>query len=193
MGLTAGGRAYYLDISRRLLKHFRGGHPQLDFALSVSVNWDQFHPERCMDLGAMDVLDAHVWFSHFDENMDMGDAYDLNLEQRINRHLQVKGLWKEHREKLIGRISASIRQYGELGRASGAIVGNTEGWGAVGWDDLDGMDWQFIKEAAEICVELSLQQGYKFICTSNFTHPHFKRLWADVGWHKAITAKIRDG
>ena len=47
----------------------------------------------------------------------------------------------------------------------------------------------FIKEAAEVCVDLALKHGQRFICTSNFTHPHFKRLWADVAWHKAITTK----
>lgn len=63
--------------------------------------------------------------------------------------------------------------------------------GTVGWDDVEPLDWEFIKEAAEVCVDLALKHGQRFICTSNFTHPHFKRLWADVAWHKAITARIR--
>lgn len=40
-------------------------------------------------------------------------------------------------------------------------------------------------------VGLARKHGYQFICTSNFTHPQFARLWSDVGWHQELTREIR--
>ena len=53
--------------------------------------------------------------------------------------------------------------------------------------------WEFIKEAADVSVDLALKHGYKFICTSNFTHPQFTGMGDDVAWHKSITGRIRRG
>jgi len=56
------------------------------------------------------------------------------------------------------------------------------------------LDWQFTKEAADICVVFALKHdNYKFICISNFTHPHFKGIWDDVKWHQQITSRIKRG
>lgn len=69
-------------------------------------------------------------------------------------------------------------------------VGNTEGWGFIFWvTDTD--DWTFNKRAAEICVDLAIKYNYSFICTTNYTHPHFRKLWDDVQWHQKITSKIK--
>jgi hypothetical protein len=51
-----------------------------------------------------------------------------------------------------------------------------------------------MKETAEICVDLALKHDeYRFICTSNFTHPHFQGMWEDVKWHRKITDRIKNG
>ena len=74
------------------------------------------------------------------------------------------------------------------------VCGNTEGWGPVLWYDHPELDWRFTKEAADICVDLALKHdNYKFICTSNFTHPQFQGIWDDVKWHQQITSRIRKG
>jgi hypothetical protein len=54
------------------------------------------------------------------------------------------------------------------------------------------LNWEVIKEAGMICASLGQKHGYRFNCSSNFTHPQFPRLWNDVAWHKKVTAKIRN-
>lgn len=70
-------------------------------------------------------------------------------------------------------------------------VGNTEGWGIITWLDHPSLTWDIIKESAEICAGLGRKHGYGFNCTSDFTHPQFPRLWADIEWHKRVTSTIR--
>jgi len=41
-----------------------------------------------------------------------------------------------------------------------------------------GLDWN--KETGEVCAELAVKHGYKFICTSNFALP-VHGLWKDIG------------
>lgn len=73
------------------------------------------------------------------------------------------------------------------------MCGNTEGWGPIGWYDHPDLNWEWVKESTEICVNLAKKHNeYKFICTSNFTHPQFKGLWEDVKWHKRITKIIKN-
>ncbi|MCK5463654.1 MAG: hypothetical protein KAI95_11585 [Bacteroidales bacterium] len=33
--------------------------------------------------------------------------------------------------------------------------------------------------------------NYKFLCTSNFTHPQFRGMWEDIKWHKKMTRIIK--
>jgi hypothetical protein len=121
----------------------------------------------------------------------MGKAQEMRPDELRERYGKLKKAWADNRKMLIRWMDERLALHAQWGQAAGAVVGNTEGWGTVGWDDVEPLDWEFIKEAAEVCVDLAIKHGQRFICTSNFTHPHFKRLWADVAWHKAITAKIR--
>lgn len=186
-------RIFYRQSSTRLLNHFRKRYPQYDFTTSITANTDGFHPERCVDLAAMDVLDAHIWFGQIPylHRLKMGEVQDLSPEQVRKRYGEYKQLWNDNRQELIRWMDERMGEYARMARANQAVLGNTEGWGNVGWDDIPPLDWEFIKESADLCVDMALKHNYQFICTSNFTHPHFKRLWADVGWHKHITGKIR--
>jgi hypothetical protein len=38
---------------------------------------------------------------------------------------------------------------------------------------------------------LALERGWQGICTSNFSQPHHRELWGDVGWHRRLTDRIR--
>ena len=84
-----------------------------------------------------------------------------------------------------------MAEVAELRRRYHKPVGNTEGWGMFNGLDHPALNWEIIKEAGMICAELGQKRGYRFNCTSSFTHPQFPRLWDDVAWHKVLTAKIR--
>jgi len=101
--------------------------------------------------------------------------------------------WRENQTKLADWMDGRIKYVSDLGKKQGVPVGNTEGWGAVFWQDHPLLGWEFIKEAGDVAVDLSLKHGYKFICTSNFTHPQFEGVWRDVKWHRQITSRIKRG
>ncbi len=70
--------------------------------------------------------------------------------------------------------------------------GNTEGWGPIFWYDHPELNWKWVKEAAEVCIDLALKHdNYKFLCTSNFTHPQFTGMWEDISWHQKMTRMIK--
>jgi len=74
----------------------------------------------------------------------------------------------------------------------GIVCGNTEGWGPINWYDHPELDWLWVKESAQICIELlQAYPNYKFVCTSNFTHPQHKGFWEDIKWHREMTKKIK--
>jgi hypothetical protein len=114
--------------------------------------------------------------SHFEEN-----------------YKKVLKYWNENKKELTDWMEGRIIKAADLGKKHNVPVGNTEGWGAVFWQEHPFVDWQFIKNAADVSVDLAVKHGYKFICTSNFTHPQFKGLWKEKEWHQQITTRIKKG
>lgn len=194
-GLSDAERAFYKQFSTDVLKYFRTQRPQYDFTLSITAAWDNFHPDLNCDMSSMDVYDMHMWFSQCPgiTNFELPKAARSMTPAELEAYYAIlKKTWKEKREGLINWTDQRFGMYAKAARQHNAILGNTEGWGAVCWDDVEPLDWNFIKEAGEISVELAIKHNYRFICTSNFTHPHFKRLWADTAWHKSLTQRIRN-
>ena len=71
-----------------------------------------------------------------------------------------------------------IQGVSDVARLHNIPCGNTEGWGPIGWLDYPDTDWKWVKEAGSICVDLAKKHdNYKFICSSNFTHPQFRGMW----------------
>ena len=145
-------------------------------------------------------LDVHYWFimNGLLNNPDTG--YWQNVHRlaptdepfaEVNRKL--KENWTTHKDALVAWMDKEMGDVARLGRKHNKPIGNTEGWGTVNWLDHPDMDWDLIKEAAEIGVELGRKHGYAFNCTSNFTHPQFPGLWADVAWHRRMTDRIKSG
>ena len=89
-------------------------------------------------------------------------------------------------------VAATITAVATKARQHNITAGNTEGWGPVGWVDHPELDWNWVKEAADISVGLAKKHAnYKYICSSNFTHPQFKGIWEDMKWHRKITSIIK--
>ena len=83
--------------------------------------------------------------------------------------------------------------WSDWSRRRGLPLWTTEGWASIGWSPnlvpaWDG--WDYIKQVGEAAVGLALQHGWQGICTSNFSQPHHKDLWADINWHRQLTQQI---
>jgi hypothetical protein len=99
--------------------------------------------------------------------------------------------WKENKESLIAWMDQRLTTISGTAATYSIPCGNTEGWGPIFWYDHPELDWKWVKESAEICIDLALKhENYKFLCTSNFTHPQFKGMWEDITWHRKMTRMI---
>lgn len=191
-GMSAAEKAFYRESSAQMLTEVRREWPKFDLALSLSQNIDY---ATCAELSLFDALDNHIWFSHIAPlaflNKPMAQAQHAKPEEVAAKYAELKEQWSKVKPKQVQWMDERLALFEKQGRQLNAVTGNTEGWGMISWDEHPSLDWEFVKETAELGVELALKHGQRFVCTSNFTHPHFRRLWADVAWHQRITAAIR--
>jgi hypothetical protein len=165
--------------------------PDIDFFASLDSAMDL----NLIDLSNFDALDYHIWFEHTGRipGMDSIRSRDQSIDyRRVNSNLKV--YWDENKGSLVKWMDERISTISNTARNNNIVCGNTEGWGPIFWFDHPELDWKWVKESAEICVDLALKHdNYKFICTSNFTHPQFKGMWEDLKWLQQITARIKQG
>jgi hypothetical protein len=180
---------FYQDFMRRTIDKLKAKWPELDFFTSET---GQKAPQ---DYSNFDAIDKHFWFVHNKELADntgfrrMVWKKETDLDFRDTYYTGLKH-WDANKERYGRWMEGRIEGLAKIGREFGVPVGNTEGWGAVFWEDNPTIDWRFIKEAAEIAVPLAAKHGYKFVCTSNFTSPQFIGIWQDIRWHQEMTGLI---
>jgi len=178
-------KKFYNGFINNLVRDVRKAFPQCDYFASISSSYGH------VDISEFDALDRHIWFNaRIPEAAKIGyQPNDVDLKEKF---AIMRKFWEENRQTEIEWMDQAITAVAVDARQHGIVCGNTEGWGTVGWHDHPDLDWRFHREAAEICVDLCLKHdNYRFICTSNFTHPHFG-FWDDIKWHQKITSKIKN-
>ena len=179
---------FYKHFANDLLTRLKAGYPELDFLLSFSkMNLDK------IDLSNYAALDYHLWFQFV---LDAPEIWQIHARSAGIDHREVyaaiKACWSEDKAQLTEWMNGRIAKASKVAREHNIVCGNTEGWGSINWWDHPELGWDWIKECAEISVDACLQHdNYKFICTSNFTHPQFRGMWDDVSWHRTITDRIK--
>jgi hypothetical protein len=192
---SAASRKFYTDFANDAIARLQSKWPQLDFLFSLPHNdaadWHVMVPTKIA------ALDVHCWFIH-NPLLGRDTGYWQNIHKLAETDDPFAGVqaalvknWSAHKPELIEWMDAWMGEVASHGRKHDKPVGNTEGWGLINWVDHPDLPWDIIKEAAEICAGLGCKHGYRFNCTSNFTEPQFPRLWADVHWHRKMTAIIR--
>ncbi len=182
-------RKFYNDFINSLTGTLKSKYPDLDFfaSLDSGMELDQ------IDLSGFNALDYHIWFAH--SNKVPGLQEVSQIDQTLDYRKVYAGLlayWKENRKTLVDWMSGRLTDISTAAAQQNIVCGNTEGWGPISWFDHPELDWKWVKESGGICVDLARRhENYKFICTSNFTHPQFKGMWEDIKWHRAITTRIK--
>jgi hypothetical protein len=174
-------KEFYNDFLNHLIRDVRKAYPQLDCFASISSSYGH------VDMSHMDAIDIHAWFA----NHDTGLRWNQGSTDVKADYEKLMAYWDANKAKETALMDERITDVSNQARKLGVVCGNTEGWGSVDWS-FD-IDWRFIREAAEICIDLALKHdNYRFICTSNFTHPHFG-FWDDIPWHRRMTDRIKGG
>jgi len=182
---------FYNDFLQTLIPPLQQKYPSLEFFASLDSAMDL----KYIDLSNFSAIDYHVWFEHTGRIPGIGDirSRDQSLDYRKVYNSIIR-YWEDNKTSLIEWMDGRISDISNTASAYNIVCGNTEGWGPIMWFDHPELDWKWTRETADICVDLALKhKNYKFICTSNFTHPQFKGMWGDVNWHRQITARIRKG
>ena len=181
--------AFYNDFLNALIIDMRKAYPQLDYFASLHT-WSYKNVNKTN----FDAIDNHVWFQHEGTIPGTDIIGGRKVEHDFRKvYAGLKTYWKENKQALVDWMDGQINMVAGDARRNDVVCGNTEGWGAVLWLDHPEIDWKWIKESAEICVDLALKhREYGFICTSNFTHPHFQGMWEDINWHRRITSRIKE-
>jgi hypothetical protein len=180
---------FYNNFISSVIKILKGSYPDMDFhaSLDSSMELDR------IDMSEFDALDYHIWFAHTGKvpGLDKVGARDQSQDYReVYNGLQL--YWKENRDSLVKWMDGRLSDISSAASKHNIVCGNTEGWGPISWFDHPELSWEWTKECAEICVDLARRHdNYKFICTSNFTHPQFRGIWDDIRWHQKNTEKIK--
>lgn len=182
---------FYTDFINKTIQTLKGKYPDLEFFASLDSGMDL---DR-IDLSNFNALDYHIWFAHSGKIPGLSDISSRNQTldyRKVNANLIE--YWKANKSSLVDWMDGRITDIATTASKNKIVCGNTEGWGPIFWFDHPELDWQWVKESADICVDLALKHdNYKFICTSNFTHPQFKGMWEDRKWHRQITSRIKNG
>ena len=181
----------YNGFISETIRGLKEDYPGLEFFASL----DSAMALDRIDLSDFSALDYHVWFAHTGQIPGLEEVSSRN--QALDYRQVYKGIlqyWNENRDSLIQWMDGRITDIAATAAKNNMVCGNTEGWGPIWWFDHPELDWKWVKESADICVDLALKhKEYRFICTSNFTHPQFKGMWEDVEWHRQITSRIKKG
>ena len=183
-------KSFFNNFITNLLTRLKQKWPEIDFFASL----DSGMPLKDIDLSEFAALDYHIWFVHNERMKKTGynKIHSMANDQDFKSvYKNIKQYWIENRSELIQWMENRISTISEYAAKKNIPCGNTEGWGPIMWIDHPALDWDWVKETGEVCVDLARQHGYFFICTSNFTHPQFPGLWKDKKWHQKVTQRIK--
>jgi len=185
---------FYNSFASETVVSLKERWPALDFFYSFSHS--NSTPWYKMDLTNFDALDVHHWFS---QNIEFSNSVgyfdfihttltDVGYEPYMNK---IRKEWPVRKSELTQWMRSKLEYVAEVGNKLDVPYGNTEGWGPIMWREHPLLDWNFVKESGVIGAQLGAELGYAFNCSSNFTHPQFQGLWADIEWHREVTSIIR--
>jgi hypothetical protein len=180
---------FYNEFINTLITTLKTKYPELDFFASLDSGMDLDK----IDPVSFNAIDYHIWFAHSDRIPGLQEVN--SLDQTLDYRKVYAGLlsyWSDNRKSLIEWMDGRLTAISSTASKHNIVCGNTEGWGPIFWFDHPELDWKWVKESGNICVELARKhENYKFLCTSNFTHPQFKGMWEDIKWHRNITSIIK--
>jgi len=192
--LTAAQAETSRGFAREVIARLRTAWPALRF--TTSLTYAERVPWREAAMDGFGVLDVHVWATHHPDCAKRTNYFEeVHPLRPDGRYAAAQAVlarwWRDERAAITAFLDAEIGATAGRARTLGIPAGNTEGWGPINWTERPDTDWSLVKEAGALGVSLARKHGFGFICTSNFTHPQFHTLWADVGWHREMTAEIR--
>jgi hypothetical protein len=180
---------------RSSISLLRDRYPGLPFCYSFCQ--DIRAGARDEDVSFLDLLELHLWFvdreaSIFDETI----GFDLGRSKwdpsEWHPLAGAQAAFEMDRDRWLGSLIDVVGVAAAWSERAKLPVATTECWGPIHYKDGPGLDWRWVREAAEVGVRAALATGrWVAIATSNFCGPQFRGMWADIAWHQELTTEIR--
>jgi hypothetical protein len=178
------------DLIQETLLNYHIKYPVLRFTFSFTDHWDEF---RAMNLNLLDVLELHIW---------MEQSERFNVRTRFNDMMRDREdhVYREYMERLNNTLT-SIRPMllkdmnNRLAYAKawseelGAPLTTTEAWGPWWHMDRKNLDWKWLYDWCEECMDLSASYGFWGSTPWNFSHPYWKN-WSNIEWYKRVNTNF---
>ncbi|WP_413803708.1 cellulase-like family protein [Streptomyces iranensis] len=153
-----------------------------------------------LSTAAFDLAEPHLWLAagcpRFVARTEWTGDFENDVRGLAEHQNLVQRYYPAERDIFLAELEALLDVWQDWAADRGLPLWTTEGWASVGWSPelVPGWSgWDYVKDVAEHAVGMALERGWQGICTSNFSQPHHAGMWADAGWHRAQTARIRGG
>jgi hypothetical protein len=183
---NVGQMDFVRELMNKSLAHFQHRYPQLRFTFSLTDYWQEV---RALQITALDVLELHLWMSSsprfqnrtgFDELVkDRGEHDYRDYMQRVLQTLQ------SSRPMLLQEMRNRMRFAQEWSQEIGAPLTTTEAWGPWWHMDHSSLDWQWLYDWCEQCMNLAPQYGFWGATPWNYSHPYWDN-WRNVEWYRRV-------
>lgn len=194
----AESRAKFRHFLTESISEIRTAHPEMNYTFSL-INFAAAESVAQIPTGVFDLLEPHIWTTdnaswREDTGMDMARSGDPMTSLRAFVK-QFTSRFPSSLERCRKILKQEMDEWRVRASARKIPLVTTEGWATVFYEDTgeppDGRDWGWLKEVAEVAIDLALELEWQGICTSNFSEPHFEGMWGDVAWHRRMSSKIR--
>ncbi len=152
---------------------------------------------RRLSVESFDLLEPHVWLSDR-WSFQFETAHLLSLVQAPGGpalHARLASTLHPLRARAWRRsLEQRLRAVAEWGRVTGLPLATSEAWASTIYPNVrDPASWRWLKDVCAFGVGTALGLGWRALCTTNFSQPHFPVLWSDVAWHRELCRSIRAG
>jgi hypothetical protein len=168
------------------LKHFQRRYPQLRFTFSLTSHWADV---RAMHLTTMDVLELHIWMTQSQRFLNRTGFDELPKDRGQHEYreymLRIERTMDSIRPQLLEDMINNMKYAQDWAAEIGAPLTTTEAWGPWWHMDHPDLDWQWLYDWCEQCVELAPQYGFWGVTPWNYSHPYWQN-WKNVEWYRRV-------
>ena len=190
-----------IDAYQQALHDLRQAHPGHPLTLSYfprAATTGASEDLMRLATGGQDLAEVHLWLSLVCPLFIRQTAYVDNYSPDVRNLQQHQHLVHDQLHSALpgwlAELTDVMEHWAAWADTRGLPLWTTEGWASIGWspDLVVGWDgWEYIKLIGEHAATAAHRLGWQGICTSNFSQPHHRGLWADADWHRTVTAAIR--
>lgn len=187
LALSDGRIGAWMRESIELVRHT---HPGLDYTYSFATRYDDVSG---IDVGAMDILEPHVWMAGVTDFYDTVGYHFERYESTGYDNVVARGreVYLGDQARFDAETFAEIDRVAAWSRAVGKPVVTTECWSIIDYKDWPGLDWDWVKDLNARAVAHAAGTGrWVALATSNFCGPQFVGMWRDLDHHRRLTSLI---